>query len=150
MNPTFLRNFIYRAKTSVRNGLGKGYKLPSGEIKLIFQLGNLKYVNICCGKNKFSGREIVFYDGKPIWSLIYYGGIVSKELNLSKLYSFLKLSISQSFDERYFLKQSSFANKQFSYKDHNNGDIENFEGKEVVSSHGEVVYFVDYAGGLIN
>ncbi|MBR9692101.1 hypothetical protein GOV06_04940, partial [Candidatus Woesearchaeota archaeon] len=108
-----------------------------------------KYRDIYFGFDPFSGEEIVWQNGKVIWSMNYYGGTILEIIPTKQVYEFLKKVLQQVTEERPFRGPTNFKEDDFEYIDKSEGDIDNFTGTEKIFYKGKEVYRLNYHGGLI-
>ena len=124
--------------------------------ELVHKEGDFEYRDSYAGFYFAPGQEIVKYKGKPVWSMVYSGGMLPKYQSLElakKTYSFLKLALQKVEESRPFrgpsyLKQKT-ADGAFEYVDKSSGSIGWFKGTEKILLDGKEVYRQDYIGGLI-
>ena len=143
-----LNEFLVKAKIT-GYPTGEAEKLETGAKVLSYQEGDYKYVDTYFGFDPFIGEEIVFYQGKFIWGMNYYGGIVSEKVSANEMIVFLKKAMSLVKADRPFRGPSNFNEGDWKYTDESQGTIENFKGKEKIYYQEELVYELTYHGGLI-
>tara|TARA_Y100000310_G_C20199142_1_gene586053 strand:- start:112 stop:591 length:480 start_codon:yes stop_codon:yes gene_type:complete len=116
-----------------------------------FVEGNFRYHDSYAGWSWPPGKEVVFFEGKPVWCMSYQGKInddLGKKFT-EKVYRFLKKAL-MNFDENTpFRGPSNFQEDDFEYSFSFEGDYSYFVGKEVVKHKGEEVFFQDVMGSLI-
>ncbi len=146
-----LVGFILRAKRATYVGSGKKllpYRLGSHDLQY-FET-DWAYHDSYVGENDFMGEEIVYYQGKVVWGMNYYGRIIQPEkITSAQAGIIIKQSLTKMYQAGSFL--GGFINPvdEYIYQDTNNGDPLYFTGKECIERDGEVVYALDYHGGLI-
>ena len=146
-----LNEFLIAAKTSsyASNGEANEHRLPDGSLELIYSAGGFDYRDRYFGDDPFVGQEIVFQDGKAIWSMNYYGRIVDKKYPVAEIYGFLQKMLRQVTLERPFRGPSTFEEGNFVYNDESLGTLESFSGVERILFNGHKVYQLKYHGGTI-
>jgi hypothetical protein len=146
-----LNSFIVRAKSTTY--VGSGEHAPAcrpGSHDLKFSDGDWSYLDSYFGGRDFIGEEVVYYQGKPVWAMNYYGHILQPELIMpAQAGQVIKDSLSRLYTEGRFLGGFQFPHEEFTYIDTNEGDATSFRGREFISRGGETVYELFYHGGLI-
>ncbi len=143
--------FIVRAKRACYVGSGQKllpYRLGSHDLQ--FHEADWAYHDSYVGENDFMGEEIVYYRGKVVWGMNYYGRILQPgKITSAKAGSIIKQSLTKMYQENRFL--GGFINSMdgYIYHDNNEGDPRYFTGREWIELDGEMVYALDYQGGLI-
>jgi hypothetical protein len=146
-----LDEFLIKAKTGTyaSNGEASEQRLPDGSLELTYCEGEFSYRDRYFGFDPFSGQEIVFKEGKAIWSMNYYGRTVDKKFPAEEIYAFLQKALRQVTLVRPFRGPSIFAEGDFMYNDESSGTLENFSGAERILSNRHKVYTLKYHGGTI-
>jgi len=146
-----LNAFIVKAKSSTY--VGSGDPAPScrpGSHDLKFNDGDWSYLDSYFGGRDFIGEEVVYFAGKPIWAMNYYGHILLPDLILpDQAGQVIKASLSKLYTEGRFLGGFQYPLEEFTYLDTNEGEVSSFRGREFISRSGVTVYELFYHGGLI-
>lgn len=113
--------------------------------------GDLKYRDRYHAKDPkpFGGEEVVWYKGKTIWMMNYYGYMLSDKVDSKPVYEFLRKAMSLVNEQRPFRGASSLKEGDFEYKDSSEGDVNQFRGTERILFKGKEVYRLDYHGGVL-
>ena len=143
-----INKFLVKAKLQ-GYATGEAVKLENGGKVLSYQEGDYEYKDTYFGFNPFIGEEIVFYQGTFIWGMNFYGGVISDNVSAKEVYEFLKKAMLLIKEDRPFRGPSDFKENGWHYTDKSEGDIENFKGKEKIYYKEELVYGLEYQGGLI-
>jgi hypothetical protein len=143
-----LNEFLVKAKLQ-GYPTGEAEKLETGAKVLSYQNGEYVYKDTYFGFDPFIGEEVVFYQGKFIWGMNYYGKVVSDKVSAKEVYEFLKKAMQLVKEDRPFRGPSNFKEDDWEYIDEFKGTIENFKGNERIYYQQELVYELDYQGGLI-
>ena len=151
MDNRSLHDFIVRAKAATY--VGDGQPAPScrpGSHDLKFIDGDWAYLDSYFGGRDFIGEEVVYYNGKPVWAMNYYGRILRADLiTPSQAGQVIKASLSKMYLEGRFLGGFEHQHDGFFYTDTNEGDATSFRGREFITRLGETAYELFYHGGLI-
>jgi len=146
-----LVNFILQAKRASYVGGGKmllPYRLGSHDLQ--FQIADWTYHDSYFGDNDFMGEEIVYHRGIVVWGMNYFGRIIQPEkISSSQAGEVIKQSLTRMYQTGRFLGGFMYSVNEFTYKDQNEGDPLYFTGRESIEVEGQVVYSLDYHGGLI-
>lgn len=144
-----LNEFLVKAKNGTYASNGESKKLTDGCLELTYSAGEFSYRDRYFGFDPFVGQEIVFKDGKAIWSMNYYGRTVDKKFPAGEIYAFLQKAMRQVTLERPFRGPSIFAEGDFMYNDESSGTLEAFSGVERILFNRHKVYTLKYHGGTI-
>jgi hypothetical protein len=151
MDNLALHDFIVRAKSVTY--IGNGQPVPacrSGSHDLKFSEGDWSYHDSYFGGRDFIGEEVVYYEGKPVWAMNYYGHILRPDLiTPAQTGQVLKASLSKMYSEGRFLGGFEYRHEGFIYHDASEGDVTCLRGREFISRRGETVYELVYHGGVI-
>lgn len=109
------------------------------------------YRDVYYGMSLFTGMEVVYYQGKPIWSMSYSGGTQSdvKAEETKIIYTFLRPALMKAPVEFPVRGPATFSKNNLSYIMTSHGILESFWGQEEVSADGVCRYALTFAGGLI-
>lgn len=147
-----LVSFITRARTKTwAGGMDKGKpSRKKSRGSLVYKQGNLRYEDEYFGEDRFQGQEIVYQDNKPVWGMVYYGGIVSQaEANSLEEFKFLKRALVTKAHKARLSGKIVYSEKHRTYQCQVKGNWNNFRGKEKISTNGKIVHEVFFAGGII-
>jgi len=151
MDNQSLYNFIVRAKAATY--VGEGQPAPAcrpGSHDLKFKDGDWAYLDSYFGGRDFIGQEVVYFQGKPVWAMNYYGHILRPDLiNPAQAGQVIKASLSKMYSEGRFLGGFEYRHEDFVYIDSSEGSVTSLRGREYISRHGETGYELFYHGGLI-
>jgi len=151
INKTKLSKFIVKAKiaTYASGNARKEIILKDRCKELNFEDGGFKYRDRYFGSDSFSGEEVVWRDGKPIWSMNYFGRIKSGLILDKDIVEFLRKCMRMVKENRPFRGPEMYKEGDFQYVDESLGSIECFVGIEKIFCKAKEVYRLDYHGGLI-
>lgn len=145
--PEDLKKFIAEARRNTFAGDGVSVDNPrlKGSEELEFRKAEWHYQDIYfTGKNNFIGQEVVYYNARPVWAMMYFGNSMPKPETEFLKRALLDLSEKCRFGEKCELKK-----KDFHYEDNGEGTIERFKGLEKMSVHQKDIYKLNYQGGII-
>jgi hypothetical protein len=144
-------NFILRAKQESYVGGGKHllpYRLGSHDLQFIQE--PWAYHDSYLGESDFIGEEIVYYRGKVVWGMNYFGRILDPEqITSSQAGAVIQQCLSAMYQSGRFLGGFQHTVGEFKYSDMNEGDPLYFTGTEQIEVNGEVVYQLVYHGGVV-
>jgi hypothetical protein len=154
MEPTLLNalhEFILRAKQATYVGSGQKllpYRLGSHDLQ--FFDGDWAYHDSYLGENDFIGEEAVYYRGKVVWAMNYFGHILEPDkITSAQAGAMIKSSLTRLYAEGRFLGRFEHTEGDLTYVDTNEGSVQFFTGREWISRAGEVVYELVYHGGIV-
>ena len=110
-----------------------------------YQENNYTYLDSFFGAENFSGQEIVYKDGKPCWSMNYYGRIIEENFNGD----FLKEALLQVDEELPFRGPLFYQKGEYLYLLRIQGKIDFFQGVEEIYYQTYKVYEGFIQGGIV-
>jgi hypothetical protein len=147
MDKTKLIEFLVKAK---KKGYAAGEipeKDSAGSYTSTFEDGELRLNDNWFGGEPFGGREVVFWNGKPYWMMVYYGS----DLQLAeKTIEVLQKALSALPDDFPARGPKELVEGEYRYENKRKGNIENFSGEETIFFQDKKVYSAMYAGGLVD
>ena len=151
MNVEELNAFIVQAKAATYVGDGEQVEpCRLGSHDLRFKNGRWAYHDSYFGGSDFIGEEVVYFEGRPVWAMNYFGRILREDLiTPAQAGQMIKASLSRMYRENRFLGGFEHTLEGFTYVDQNDGTLERFIGKESIRQGQETAYELDYHGGLI-
>ena len=101
------------------------------------------------GGEPYGGREVIFYKGRSVWMMVYYGS-VDNSIKPEKIYPFLQKALGLFPEDYPYRGPAVFEEDGFIYKNNWSGEINSFLGKEVIIKDNKEIYSASYIGGLID
>ena len=146
-----LNTFIVRAKASAYVGRGpKSLSYRPGSHDLQFHDGDFSYLDSYFGGADFIGQEVVYFQGKPVWAMNYYGRILEPALITgAETGQIIQASLAEMYRQGRFLGGFEYTVGNGCYFDTNTGDVASFTGREWITRENVTVYELVYHGGLI-
>lgn len=146
-----LNAFIVRAKAATYVGNGEHVSpCRQGSHDLRFEDGPWTYHDSYFGGSDFIGEEVVYFEGKPVWAMNYYGRILRADLiTAAQAGQMIKASLSRMYTEGRFLGGFRHTEQDLTYIDASNGTVNSFRGRELIRRGQVTAYELDYHGGLI-
>ncbi len=119
--------------------------------ELEYKEGDFYYRDSYTGQTRARGMEVVRFEGKPVWTCAYGGGMAKGKDELdSHCYEFLKKSLSaEEAGFKSFRGPHNFTYGDWKYEYTQDGDIEEFNGYEEIYYKDELVFFHRAIGGTI-
>ncbi len=115
-----------------------------------FEKGDFIYHDTYFGNIDFIGEEIVYWYKKPVWGMNYFGFMLSDDISVKDLASFLEESIMQKYDDVIPVRGPlNFSKDAWMYKLSVDGGLDRFSGKEEILYNNQVVYRLFLRGGLL-
>jgi hypothetical protein len=125
--------------------------LLPGTRQLEYSEGPFLYRDIYTGSAMFAGQEMVYYNGKPVWTMSYAGNIpaeVSKE-DVEALVKLLHQALMRVPAEIPYRGPQQSRDGAYTYSNHPEGRLDNFFGRETIARGDSVLYELRYGGGLV-
>lgn len=146
-----LNAFIVRAKAATYVGDGQHITpCRTGSHDLRFSDGEWGYHDSYFGGSDFIGEEVVYFAGRPVWAMNYYGRILRDDLlTAAQAGQMIKASLSRMYKQDRFLGGFEYRENDLIYFDTNQGNADSFHGREFIRRAEEVAYELLYHGGLI-
>lgn len=125
--------------------------LNDGHIEFLYEQGPWKYHDSYVGEQNAPGKEIIYYNGDPIWTMSYQSKLfVEDSEQVYNVYEFLKDALSHNTPEEPFRGPKEYERDGFTYSFIiQQGDINDFIGKEEIYHEGKLVYTNHTMGTLI-
>ncbi len=150
MNNDEIKNFLIRAN---RNGYGNTSVKPvdeaDGSHTIIYKEEDWLFHDNYFGGEPFDGREVISYNNKPIWIMVYYG-LVSDMSMQKEVYGFLKKALLNFTDDMPYRGPEKLEEGDWLYVNKVDGDFNNFSGEEIITFKNKEVYRAKYEGGLVD
>ena len=146
-----LSKFLIKAKINTYASSGEGGEkiLSDGSKEFEFEEKEFKYRDRYFGFNPFVGQEVVFQNEKIVWGMNYYGKVVSKIIPPKQVYQFLQETLKRVTENKPFRGPNNFRQGDFEYFNKTEGTLEDFKGEEKIFYKKQLVYKLNYNGGLI-
>ncbi|EZP76984.1 hypothetical protein H839_10318 [Parageobacillus genomosp. 1] len=126
--------------------------LWNGAKQLEYQKGDYLYRDIYFGSVFFAGQEVVEEKERPVWSMVYSGGIVIPSLpreQVASVYAFLRKALRLVDMQAPYRGPRQWQDGPYTYQNDYEGTWERFYGEERILIAGEKVYKLRYSGGMI-
>ena len=151
MDPNKVSKFLVKAKINTYASSGEGGEkiLPDGGKEFEFKDREFKYRDRYLGFDPFIGEEIVWQNEKIIWVMNYYGRIISETVSAKQIYQFLQEALKKVTEDKPFRGPDNFRQGDFEYFNKTEGTVENFNGDEKIFYRKQLVYQLNYNGGLV-
>jgi len=144
-------NFLIRARINTWAGEGKKTRKSDYSRNYYYKEGVFEYRDQYFGNLMDGGREVVFFNGKPIWIMCYHGGVLKPYNEQSvEIFFFLRNALQSPPKEFPIRGPKFYQGNKFIYKNSWNGDLYYFWGNEIIlRNDGIKVYHRVYVGGEI-
>jgi len=150
-----LVTFLLRAKTSTYASQSDEASVKSpllpGTHQLEYTEGPFFYRDIYAGSALFAGQEIVYYRGKPVWTMSYAGNIppeIPKE-EVDALVALLHKALMRVPAEIPYRGPRDLQDGAYTYSNQPEGNLDSFFGRETIAHGEKVVYELRYGGGMV-
>lgn len=139
-------DFLCRAKkaTYANKNAAKTSSRPNSS-DLLYEEGELKYIDTYLGGERFAGEEALWCNDIPFWSMNYVGRIVAEGFSGD----FLKECLAQVPKEYPYRGPLVYQNGEYKYHCVINGDFEWFNGYEEIFYNDLKVFECLFHGGSI-
>ena len=125
-------------------------KEQDGSTTLTYGKGSWKYHDNYFGGEPFGGREVAFFENKPVWMMVYWGRVNESVKDFEAVYTFLRKALKLVPEEAPYRGPKEFTDGQFKYTNAWKGSVGGFSGKESIYQNQEKVYETRYIGGFVD
>jgi hypothetical protein len=147
-----LREFLVKAKKATYAAGDSAQKTIGADksTTLIFEDGDWKYHDNYFGGEPYGGREVVFFQGSPVYIMIYYGWVNDKIPEFAEVYKTLQQALLLIPADKPYRGPERYENGEYLYVNNFVGEVDNFSGEEIITYNGEEAYRAKYMGGLVD
>jgi hypothetical protein len=146
-----LKKFIFTASRATYASGDESMKVKQsdGSTTIEFSDGVFTFHDNYFGGEPYGGREVVFFQGKAIWMMVYYG-LVHATTGTGEVYGVLMEALRNTTPEAPYRGPVLFEKEDWRYENILTGDVERFSGTEKIYRSGTRVYEASYIGGLVD
>ncbi|HPO06241.1 MAG TPA: DUF5680 domain-containing protein [Candidatus Gracilibacteria bacterium] len=152
LNFSALKSFLLKAKvaTYASGESAIKQKEKDGSTTLTFTQGDFLYHDNYFGGEPYGGREVVFYQGKPLYLMTYYGWVNQNPQPVQEIYEVLQAALRAMPADYPYRGPQLLVQGDYEYHNNWQGEVDNFQGSEFITYHGQEVYCAQYMGGLVD
>lgn len=125
--------------------------LLPGTHQLEYTSGPFLYRDIYTGSATFAGQEIVYFNGKPVWSMSYAGqvhdGLAPEQVK--NVVALLHAALMHVTESEPYRGPTQDRLGSLLYANQVEGKLDNFYGSETIGSSSGTLYELRYGGGLM-
>lgn len=146
-----LKQFIHDASRATYASGDESIKVkqPDGSTTIEYREDDWVFHDNYFGGEPYGGREVVFYQGKAMWMMVYYG-FVHIEIGNAEVYGVLMEALRHTTVEAPYRGPKLFEKDNWRYENKLEGEVGNFHGTEKIYRDGQCVYEASYIGGLVD
>lgn len=145
-----LAPFLIEAKASTYASGGSTITpTRPGSKDYLYEKGDFAYRDSYFGSRDFTGQEIVYFRGTPLWTMNYLGKTLWSPLGESYIACLRGALASAPLDSPY-RGPARFSLAPYEYSRSLNGGLRRFSGKETITREGKTVYELTFEGGAID
>lgn len=124
--------------------------LPDSK-QLEFRDGSFLYRDIYVGMFRFVGQEVVYHDGRALWSMSYAGGLTHGVAQSAgrPVYAFLRRALLVPSPELPVRGPSELDAETMRYVCAWQGSLSWFHGSESIVQDGRAIYELRFSGGML-
>lgn len=155
INHESLAKFLVEAKRKTYASQGDDASvepLLNGSKQLEYSSGNYSYRDIYYGSAFFIGQETVEFENRPIWSMVYSGGVTIPNADwdiMGPIYNFLRQALRLVDTNSIYRGPNYYELGAYIFKNEYEGTLDCFHGKEIILIGDETVYELRYNGGIV-
>jgi hypothetical protein len=123
--------------------------LPDSK-QLEYSQGRFLYRDIYVGMLGFVGQEVVYSEGRAVWSMSYSGGLLPgiAKSEAAPVYRALRAALAAALADLPLRGPSEFEFEGLRYSCAPTGGLERFHGFESISREGQLLYDLHFTGGV--
>jgi len=146
-----LKKFIYSASRATYASGDESMKVKQsdGSTTIEFIEGDWRFHDNYFGGEPYGGREVVFFQGKVVWMMVYYGRVLI-ENNNAEVYGILMEALRNTIVDTPYRGPEMFEKDNWRYENKLDGTVEYLSGAENILRNGKCVYEAKYIGGLVD
>ena len=151
MNISDLRQFLIDSNQAGYAGgeEKKWIKEADHSTTIPYEKGDWKLHDNFFGGEPYGGREVAFYQNKPVWMMTYYGW-VEPGVATDPVYEILRGALMRMPKEYPFRGPKKFVQGDYEYTNSWGGTLKRFSGNEVITHNHTTIYEAYYRGGLVD
>lgn len=145
----------FLAKSNLEGYAAQGGQAEADGSKTInYEQGEWRFSDNYFGGEPYGGREVIFYENKPVFIMVYYGRVTDSTLDKEFVYGFLRKAL-KLFPENYPFRgpkvfEETIDGQNLKYENNWQGEIDEFSGEEKIFIDGREIFYTKYSGGLID
>lgn len=149
MKTNEIKQFLLRANEfGYGNESTKELDEKDGSHTIVYEEGDWLFHDNFFGGEPFGGRDVISYQGKPVWMMVYYGFVTDLSLQ-ADIYRFLKKALRNFTEDMPYRGPKELAEGGWAYQNDVKGDFGRFSGEETIMYNGKEVYRCRYQGGVV-
>ena len=150
MNIEEIKNFLIRAnRNGYSNTLVKPLDEDNGSHTIDYQEVDWLFNDNYFGGEPFGGREVISFQNKAVWMMVYYGFVIDMMLQ-AEVYGFLKKALLDFTEDTPYRGPEKLEDGDWLYINKVTGNFDNFSGEEIITFKNNEVYRAKYQGGLVD
>jgi hypothetical protein len=102
------------------------------------------------GGEPYGGREVVFFQDRPVWMAVYYGWVDGADVDAERVYAFLQRALREAPAAFPVRGPDEFAAGPLTYRHSYHGGLRRFDGEETIHDGDRQVYTARFLGGLVD
>ena len=147
-----LCKFLVKAKKSTYAAGDNAEKIIRDDksTTIVFEDGDWKYHDNYFGGEPYGGREVVFFKGKPVYIMTYYGLVDESVSDINIVYGILMNALKLIPEDKPYRGPEKYDENDLSYSNSYTGEVDNFFGEEIITESGKEIYKAKYMGGFVD
>jgi hypothetical protein len=152
MDSTKLIEFLIKASKATYDSGNEAIQVKETDksTTLTYSDGEFSFHDNYFGGEPYGGREVVFFQGSPVFMMTYYGKVVESVTDLKATYGFLQESLRQKTIEYPLRGPNEYIKGDMKYTFKLEGDITSFIGYEKIYANNSEIYSAVFIGGLVD
>lgn len=145
-----LKDFLLKANKPHADGTAQMKKESNGSRTITFSDGYWSMEDNFFGGEPYGGQQVAFFKGEPAWICVYYGCVLKTNLPADKVYDFLREALQFPDENKSQRGPASYKKGNLEYQNKQEGELDNFSGREIILENGKEIYWAKFMGGLVD
>jgi len=150
INNSDIEKFLLKANKPHADGMAETRKEKNGSRTITFTDGDFSMEDNFFGGEPYGGQQVVFYRKEPVWICVYYGRVLETSLSPDVVYDFLREALQYPDIDKPQRGPESYKKDNLEYRNRQEGDLDDYFGRESILEDGEEIYWAKFMGGLVD
>lgn len=150
VNSGELKKFLIKANMPHADGSAEITEESDGSRTIVYEHADWQMHDNFFGGEPYGGRQVVFYQNKPVWICVYYGFVDKNLSSAADVYDFLREALRYPPKDMPLRGPAFYEKSNMEYRHAVPDDIENFSSEETITKNGKQIYSAQFVGGMVD
>lgn len=150
INNSDIEKFLLKANKPHADSTAEMRKEENGSRTILFADGDWSMIDNFFGGEPYGGQQVVFYKKEPVWICVYYGRVLETSLSPDVVYDFLREALQYPDKNKPQRGPESYKKDNLEYRNFQEGDLDDYSGRETILEDGKEIYWAKFMGGLVD